>query len=207
MRINEVTRQKKHLVKLALEDGREFLLDSTYAAEQGIKSGLEVTEERLEYWLCQSDYVRAKSRALWFLDRADHSERALYDKLLRAELSPESCARAIARLKELGLVDDQKYAHRLAERMCEANISKREAYVKMCAKGLPPDIVRQALLDTPSDEAAQINSLIEKKYKTKLQTDQNTDKVYAALVRKGFSYGAVRDALKSYKEDMEYYDV
>ena len=207
MQINEVIRQKKHLVRVRLADGREIYLDSDFAAQNAIKAGDNVTEQKIDEWLRESDYVRAKSRALWLLDRADHSEKTLYEKLTRADISPEACARAIARLKELGLLDDVRYANRLAERLVEANVSKREAYVKMLAKGLPRDIVNAALEDIETDEAAQIGALISKKYRTKLENPENIPKVYAALVRKGFSYSAVREALKRYSEELENYDV
>ncbi len=207
MQINEVIRQKKHLVKVRLADGREIYLDSDFAAQNAIKAGDNVTEQKIDEWLRESDYVRAKSRALWFLDRADHSEKTLYEKLTRADISPEACARAISRLKELGLLDDVRYANRLAERLVEANVSKREAYVKMLSKGLPRDIVNAALEDIETDEAAQIGALISKKYRTKLENPENIPKVYAALVRKGFSYSAVREALKRYSEELENYDV
>ena len=207
MQITEISRQRKHLVKVKLSCGKEFYLDSDFAAQSAIKAGQIVTEATICKWLRESDYVRAKSRALWFLDRADHSEKALYDKLLRADISPEACARAIARLKELGLLDDVRYAKCLAERLTEANVSKREAYAKMSAKGLPRDIINAALEETDADEGAQISVLLEKKYRTKLENPENIPKVYAALVRKGFSYGAVRDALRQYSEELENYDV
>ena len=103
MQIVEVIPQKRHLTKLVLSGGREILLDKSFVAEKCIKAEQTVTEEQLAAWKEESDYVRAKSRALWFLDRADHSEKALYDKLLRADIPPKACAKAIARLKELGL--------------------------------------------------------------------------------------------------------
>ena len=207
MQITEISRQRKHLVKVKLSCGKEFYLDSDFAAQSAIRVGQNTDEPTICKWLSESDYVRAKSRALWFLDRSDHSEKSLYDKLLRADISPEACARAIARLKEVGLLDDIRYAKRLAERLTEANVSKREAYAKMSAKGLPRDVINAALKETDADEGAQIAALIRKKYRTKLEDPENILKVYAALVRKGFSYGAVRDALKRYSEELENYDV
>ncbi len=207
MQILEVIPQKRHLVKLLLSNGSEALLDKGYVGEKCIKAGNTVSEEELLNWIYESDYTRAKSRALWFLNRADHSEKALYDKLLRADIPPKACAQAIARLKELGLLNDVRYAERLATRLLEGNVSHREAYAKMVAKGLPRDIVNNALDGAAVDEGEQLLALIDKKYKIKLQNPENTQKVYAALVRKGFSYGAVRDALKSYNKDLENYDV
>ena len=103
MQITEISRQRKHLVKVKLSCGKEFYLDSDFAAQSAIRVGQNTDEPTICKWLSESDYVRAKSRALWFLDRADHSEKALYDKLLRADIPSKACAKAIARLKELGL--------------------------------------------------------------------------------------------------------
>ena len=54
------------------------------------------------------------------------------------------------------------------------------------------------------DAEARIDAilkLIEKKYAQKLGDKENYQKVYAALVRRGFSYGDVSRALKKYLED------
>lgn len=205
MEITEIKREKKHLTKVVFDTQKSVLLDSDYLNELCLAVGDTVTERELDEFIKQSEYIRAKSRALWFLDRADHSEKALYEKIIRGGISANAAAQAIARLKELGLLDDCRYAERLAERMSEANVSKREAYMKLVLKGIPTDTVKQVLQQTDFDEAAQIKALIEKKYRLKLQLHGGAQKVYAALVRKGFSYGAVRDALKEYNEESEYY--
>ena len=58
--------------------------------------------------------------------------------------------------------------------------------------------------ETETDEVSKILALIEKKYSEKLKDPENFQKVYAALVRRGFSYGDVKTALKKYKEDLEF---
>lgn len=97
-----------------------------------------------------------------------------------------------------------RYAERLSQRMNESNISKREAYAKLISKGIPKKIANEVLADTQFDESRQLAELIDKKYRLKLQAENGVQKVYAALVRKGFSYGAVRDAIKEYtKQELD----
>ena len=207
MEITEINRDKNHCVKVSFSGGNSVLLDSDFAAESCIRVGEEITEEKLKQLVSESDYVRAKSRALWFMDRADHSEKALFEKIIKGGISSVAAARAIARLREIGVLDDRRYALRLAERMNESNISKREAYMKLNLKGVPREIINEVLMETEFDEAQQIRALIDKKYARRLQSGEDTQKVYAALVRKGFSYSAVREALKSRAEELEYMDV
>ena len=204
MILSEVKRDKKHLYRITTEEEREFFVDVTTATEYCLKAGDSITEEKWQEILHRSDFVRAKERALWYLDRSDRSEKALYEKLVTAGFKPTVCAEVMAWLKEYGMVDDVRYATRLSERFSESNVSKREAYNKLLLKGIPRDIAREVTLETEFDESAQIRALIEKKYKNKLLDKTNVEKVYAALIRKGFSFSAVREQLKKYSEELEY---
>ncbi len=151
-----------------------------------------------------SEYERVRERILWYLDRSDRTERELRDRLSRSDFSKSVCDEVIERLKEVGIIDDRRYAMRYAERCTEANMSRRQTYAKLLSKGISREIANEALDENEVDEAVQIRALIEKKYSSKLSDPQNTPKVYATLIRKGFSYGAVRDALKSYNEEFIY---
>lgn len=206
MEITAVKRDKNHTVKLEFTDGSSVRLDADYANELCLRVGDSVSCQKLDEYAKESEYTRAKSRGMWFLDRADHSEKSLYEKIVKGGISPEAAARAVARFKELGLLDDRRHAQLLAEHMSENNISKRESYAKLLQKGIPNSIVKSVLEETDFDEAAQIKAVIEKKYRTKLSDRNNTQKVYAALIRKGFSYSAVREQLKKYIQETENYE-
>lgn len=203
MQIVNLKKDKLHLTKLSLSDGRQVLVDNDLVFERSLKAGLEIDDKYLEELLFSSDYVRAKSRAVWYLDRSAHTEKGLYDKLVRAGFAKEACAKVIARFIEVGLLDDRRYAETLAERLIETNVSKREALQKMLSKGLPYDLAKAVLEETEADENTQIRNLIEKKYRNKLLAENGAKKVFDALARKGFSFGAIREALKSYIEELE----
>ncbi len=203
MQIVNLQKDKLHLTKLSLSDGRQVLVDNDLVFERSLKAGLEIDDKYLEELLFSSDYVRAKSRAVWYLDRSAHTEKGLYDKLVRAGFAKEACAKVIARFIEVGLLDDRRYAETLAERLIETNVSKREALQKMLSKGLPYDLAKAVLEETEADENTQIRNLIEKKYRNKLLAENGAKKVFDALARKGFSFGAIREALKSYIEELE----
>lgn len=203
MKITEIKPQKGHLFKITADE-KEFFLDRDYLNESGLKVGSQLDGAEIKEHIKKSEYVRAKSRALWFLDRADRSEKTLFTKIVEGNISPTAAAEVIERFKELGLVDDKRYAENLAEKYLAQNFSKRQVYAKIVSKGVPSAIVNEVLKETETDEVAQIKSLIEKKYKTKIDTKENTQKTVAALMRRGFNYSAVRDALKEYKLELEY---
>ena len=204
MKIVEIKKDKKHTVKVSFDDGRAFNLDLDYWNGICLHENDPIDEDTLNHHLKESDYIRAKSRGMWFLDRADYSEKTLYEKIVAGGISATAAARAVARLKELGLIDDQKFAARLAAQMSESNISKREAYAKLYNKGIPKEIIKLVLEETNFDEDSQITAVIDKKYRNKMNSKEAIQKVYAALIRKGFSYSAVSDAIKKHIKEIEY---
>ncbi|MBQ6885597.1 MAG: regulatory protein RecX [Clostridia bacterium] len=206
MKIVEIKRDKKHTVKVSFDDGRAYNFDIDYWNNICIRENDEIDDVTLNHHLKESDYIRAKARGIWFLDRSDYSEKTLYQKIVAGGISGTAAARAVARLKELGLVDDEKLARRLAEQMSDANISKRESYAKLYNKGIPSAIIKSVLEDTNFDELSQVLAVIEKKYRNKMSEKQDIQKVYAALIRKGFSYASVRDAIKKYTQEIEFYE-
>ena len=121
-------------------------------------------------------------------------------------ISKDAALRAVARLKELGLVDDYRFAENYYDRLKEQNVSKHAAYQKLYTKGVPADIIKQVLADTEVDEVEQVTNVIEKKYLSKLNAENGSEKVAAALIRKGFSYYSVREAMKKYKNEIEFVD-
>lgn len=203
MKIVEIKRDKKHTAKVSFDSGKAFNFDVDYLNSISLRENDEIDDETLMFHLKESDYVRAKARGLWFLDRADYSEKKLYEKIVAGGISNTAAARAVSRIKELGLIDDQKFAARLAAQMSDANISKRETYAKLYAKGIPKEIIKSVLEKTDFDEASQIEAVIDKKYRAKMDTKENIQKVYAALIRKGFSYSAVSDVIRKYTKEIE----
>lgn len=203
MKIVEIRKDKKHTVKVSFDCGKSFNFDTDYWSSVCLRGNDEIDNETLNYHLKESDYIRAKARGLWFLDRADYSEKTLYEKIVAGGISNAAAARAVARLKELGLINDRNFAVRLAAQMSDANISKREAYAKLYNKGIPKDVIKSVLEETEFDEASQIMAVIDKKYRTKMNTKEEIQKVYAALIRKGFSYSAVSEAIRKYTKELE----
>ena len=201
MKIVEIKPSKLHLNSVHLSDGQEVLLDKDVCAEHSLMTDMEIDSGELENLKFQSDYVRAKARALWYLDRMDYSEKALFDKLTQKGFEKKAASAVVAKLVELGLLDDRRFGERLCEKLLTSGSSKRAAMQKMYQKGLPYDLCRELLEENDTNEEDAILKLIEKKYAQKLGDKENYQKVYAALVRRGFSYGDVSRALKKYLED------
>ena len=203
MKITAIKREKGHLSRLTFENGESLLIDSDLCAEKCLHEGDTLSPEDKKRLLTESDYLRAKARAIRLLDRYTYTESRLLRKLKETGFPEEAAKRAVERLKELGLINDREFALTAAEDLSRRGVSKRAAYAKLLSKGISAKTAKEATEAVAFDEGGQLKELIERRYKNKLAAGE-TQKVFAALIRKGFSYGAVREALKKYSEEIEY---
>ncbi len=201
MKVTALKEKRKAITAVTLDDGSELLLDSETVYIEKIKVGSVIND--VDELIYKSDYKRAKSRALWYLSRSSHSEKALFDKLIRGGFSETASKDAVERMRELSLIDDEAFAARLAEYYKGSGISAREAVQKMQQKGIERSLAA-SFFEDEEDEKDKIKYLLEHKYAKKLGDEESVKKVFAALIRKGFSYRDVRDALKDYSEEILY---
>lgn len=204
MIISQIKPSKQHLNTVIFNDGTEVSLDKDICILNSLMPDMEIEGEFLKQLIYNSDYSRAKSRALWYLDRMDYTSKKLYEKLISKGFDKKICAQVIGKLCDAGIVDDRRYAERFADRLLSSKVSKREALQKMLYRGVPYELAKEVLSEFEVDEEEQLAELIENKYTDKLQGENGYQKVYAALIRKGFSYGAVKTALKKFTEDIEF---
>ena len=184
-----------------LTDDGGLLLDRSLCESEGLAAGQNISEARLEALVHASACRRARSRAIWLLDSRDYTQKGMYDKLRR--LYGDSAANdAASYCAEIGLIDDERFAERLAYSMSERGISDREAVRRLIAKGVPRDIAQNAVSEVQSDPAAQLAEIISKKYAARLMTGdrKEIEKVVAALARKGFGFGDIRAAIAAFAD-------
>lgn len=201
MKIVSLKDKRKGLTSVLLEDGCELLLDTEIVILNSLTPGAVLDDP--DKLLFESDVKRAKSRALWYLSRGDLSRKKLQEKLIRGGFMPSAAIQAVERMEELSLIDDTRLAQRLYEYLSESRASKREILYKLQNKGIPSDIAKQIIEADESSESDKLQKLIKTKYASKLQNEENVKKVFAALIRKGYNYSDVREALKAYSEELE----
>lgn len=204
MKVTAVRKKRKLLTEIVFGE-ESLLIDSEVFALSGIKVGSELSREEMKELSRNSELKRAKSRAMWYLTGSDLSRRALSDKLRRS-FSPEITAAAVERMCELGLVNDRKYAERLADSLLyEKCVAPRMALHQMMQKGVDRDLAREVLDGKTVEASAAIGELIERKYSSQLGNEKDVRRTFNALLRRGFSYSEVREAMRDYIEKQENY--
>ena len=151
-------------------------------------------------------YAALWNRALWYLGRRDYGVRELREKLLKPRPNKplpmeEDVGRAITRLLELDLLNDERYAGRLAEALSRKGYGARGIAFELKRRGLAEDT------QAPIEDSERLAELLQSKYAARLGDEKNRRAVYNALLRKGFSHADIRTAMKAYMEDEAYDDL
>lgn len=196
MKITETAIRRRRLYLLRLDNGTEYTVDRQTFDESPYRVGEEISEEQLEALRQKSQYNRARERALYLLGLRDYACGEL-EKKLYTEASPEIAAAVIARLQEVGLLDDAAYARRLARHLMEyKKYPRRRIEQELRHRGVDSAVIVDALDGLDGDDLQQALALLEKKYYNKLKTPEDRRRTVAALARRGFSYGAIRGAME-----------
>ena len=196
MKITEIIKRRGQLREVRFDDGTYILLDKRIFEEALIGVGDEISEEKADFLEDTSDDIRCKNRAMYYLSVSDYSVSALKKKLINAGFTEPFVSKTINRLKELSLLDDMRYCERFVEYSREQNLSEREIKEKAKLKGIPFDIIKEVLEKDGKSETERIADLLLKKYINKLENEQETEKVIAALARKGFRFSDIREAVR-----------
>ena len=203
MIITAIEPRRKSLSAIFIDGEYALKLDTETVITERLKIGGEIDDERLHELIKASDAKRAKEKALWLISYRDHSEGELRQKLMR-DFGEEAVDKAVGRLCELGLINDENFARKYAESLSHKHMSQRQIEQKLRQKGLDKELTCEAVEDLDLDEKEEIRTLINKKYLRKLSSEDDLRRTIAALQRRGFGYSDIRSVIEEFTEFEEY---
>ncbi len=210
MEITRISQTKKG--RFALFSGGEFLfsLDPETFFAQRLAEGDDLAADELEQLRQKSDLRKAKDKALAFLAAREHAAGELYQKLCR-DFDEHTAAAALARMDELGLLNDEAFARRAAAWLLGKNKSRSEILRWMDGRGIDRSLAGRVLEEVYAERQADAPEgfgpdgavalrLVEKQYAAKL-AEGKKENVLAALARRGFSATDARQAVARWQQE------
>ena len=97
-------------VTLILENGEEIASTLGVITELRLYAGKDLTDAELKLLREKTAAAAARNHALLLLSQRPHSQKELYDKLVRKGESTEAAEAAVAWLADHGYLDDAAYA-------------------------------------------------------------------------------------------------
>lgn len=197
--------------KIHISIDGEYLLtvDENFWQDCGYKSGDEISVQELTAFQKAAGSRIAFNSAMYSLDLRDHSVREMKNKLLR-KYDAESVESALERLVELGLLDDERFARNFARELFEhKKYGKNRIKSELFRHGIDSQTVTEVLdeifEDEETDNVQRIVDIINKKYYNKMIDENSRRKVFAALMRLGYGFSDIRNAMNEFSDD-EYYE-
>ncbi|MEG1050230.1 MAG: RecX family transcriptional regulator [Oscillospiraceae bacterium] len=199
--ITDITKTKKGYNALFSEGEFLFSVDDMLLAQQKIKIGSCFSQQELTFILEKSETSRAVQKAYNLLSFRPHSQKELSDKLTKT-FDRETSQKAVEKMVELGLVNDEEYCTAKAEYLINVKkTSLAHTRLKLLSLGIDKDIIEDCLqfYDRQTQEES-LDRLLQTKYQSKLS---NPDKVIQSLMRKGFGYSEIKAALNRLEIETE----
>lgn len=202
MEITKIAPRRKGLSQLYIDNEEAMKLDTQMLLLEGIKEGMELTDQQLHELVQKSDARRAQEKALYLLEYRSHSKKELADKIARTAASKEAAQEAANRMEDLGLIDDAKYARDYARSLfLRKKFGSRRVKQELLQKGIDRDLADEILgeyaqLDT--DET--IYDILSRKYPAFMQDEKVRRRAVAALQRFGYSFEEIRSAMRTAEE-------
>jgi regulatory protein len=142
------------MVRVHLSDGSFFLLHAEVFARAGLSAGAVLDAESRERLLARSERVRARMQALRLLGRAAHTRRGLARKLAARGFGRAAIGHALARMAELGYLDDRAFAESwMQSRLSSGKDGGAALYRGLLARGVSRPLAEEVVSDMyPHDE-------------------------------------------------------
>jgi regulatory protein len=146
---------------------------------------------------------RAENVAIAALTRHDASEGEIRAKLVAKGLDEADVEAELERLRRVGLIDDPAFAARLVDRLRERKGLGDQA-IRSSLRGrlVPADVIEVVLAEQAEDEEtaeARLQEVADDRARRlgSLSRDVAERRLMAFLMRKGYSGGAVRSAVRT----------
>lgn len=189
MFVTSVTRIDSRRQKVTLDNEYVFSLYNSEIRKYNIEVDASIDEAFINMLENEILYPRAKDRALYILERSDKTKKQIVDKL-KESYYPECIINKVTNfLMNYGYIDDVRFAENYVK-MKRTSKSRRKIEGELIQKGISIEIIKNSFDDSMDDyEFDVLMKLLNKsKYKMMIYDKNNRQKVFASMLRRGFSY-------------------
>ena len=198
MRIEKISQFKGSTLQIDFSEIDPVFVHRDIVFEFNLSEGMNIPKSAVEDILRANELRKAKERALYLLDNRDYSYTELFERLEK-NYDEDICFEVMAKMTELGVINDKRYAKKLAEHFCAV---KKYGYYRakqeMKLRGISGELAEEALFEYSETSLNRLCELVEKKYSRYLTDEKGILKVKNALVRLGYSYDEINAVIDEY---------
>lgn len=175
-------------------------IDANVASERGVFEGAEPSSEELEGARVEGERAIAMGRALNLLGYRPRSEKEVRDRLRRFGHTEEAVESVVARLFELGYLDDGEFARVMAREKARKYGPRRVA-MELRRAGVGDEEAGEAVEEEfgSRSEIEDAREAASRRYNTGERSDAQSRRVYGFLTRRGYSMEVCAEVARGYR--------
>lgn len=188
---------------VTFEDDSRIGLYRQTVEDFGLYTGMELSEEQLEALRTAAGQMSAKMRAVRIVSASSVSKKDLQQRLIRKGEDPEQAKEAVQWMEDLHLLNDRNTAEQVVHSCISKGYGLQRAKQALYEKQIPKKYWDEVLEDYPDQ-----NEKIESFLRSRLDADSDQKqikKAIDALIRRGHSYGTIRQVLNGLSFDTDDY--
>ena len=143
-----------------------------------------------------------RKKALSLLERRDYGSEELCAKLVEKGAEPDEARAAVRYMVRVGFIDDERYAAMVVRHYAAKGYGVGRVREELRRRKLDRELWDAALAELPEPDET-VDALLRAKLRGKAADRDTIRKAGAALVRRGFTWEAVRAAADRYLAEME----
>lgn len=199
--ILSVKQGKGNKIHIYVDDEYRATVDSDYWFSEKYRDLKEIDEDELTELLDAVSFRRAYNKGLDFLSRRPYGTNELIKKLCEKGHEKASAEKACERLTELGLLNDEEFASIFANELYERKgYSLKRIKQELIFKGIDREIAQNTVESLDNNAKSRIIIIVKKKYMNKLSDEKGRKRTVDALMRLGYSYSDIKNALSDLTE-------
>jgi regulatory protein len=207
--ITKITQQKKDSERynIFLDEKYAFSVDEAILVKFGLTKGMTLDDWSIDDMVYEDEIRKAFNRALHYLGFRMRSEHEVKKKLLDAGYGEAVVREAIVKLRNLGFLNDETFSEALLQTQKNASSKgPRAIRQELQKKGIGKELQAQVLESYSEDEQLQIATKLAEKAANAnraIAPAQLKQKIQNALLRKGYSFDIIKQALEGIDFDRE----
>ena len=143
-----------------------------------------------------------RKKALSLLERRDYGSEELCAKLVEKGAEPDEARAAVRYMVRVGFIDDERYAAIVVRHYAAKGYGVGRVREELRRRKLDRELWDAALAELPEPDET-VDALLRAKLRGKAADRDTIRKAGAALVRRGFTWDAVKAATDRYMAEME----
>ncbi len=166
-----------------------------------IKVNASFDDDEFSQIKCENDERVAFDMAVGYIEKYVVSEKGLKDYLKKKGFNVSTISKAVEKLNEYGLIDDERFAKNYFESLSGSR-GKRAISQKLKQKGVSDEIINELLESVEEeDEIEKATAIAEKFVRNRQKDTKIKQKCLAHLIYKGYDYSVAQKATNEVLKD------